>query len=211
MTTSEGRPPPSAAVWRGLGLVAVLLLVGAIATIGLISTGAFDPQPTGELADRRELIPQQIGAGETVLNWLYEADGGAFTLRLTAAWSEGEQDVGYGVAVGAEDDYLVAGVSPLGYAAVWAQRDGRREMVVPWQPWPHVRRGSEANEIQIEAAEGVARVRVNREQLWEGEWALAGAGAGLYAESFGEATAIDFRELATYTPGGTLTPAADSP
>lgn len=212
MATSERRPPPPPGVWRGLGLAAVFLLVGAIAAIGLISAGVFDPRPTGEVGGRRALTAQEIGAGETRLTWLSEvATGDTFTVRLTAAWAEGERDVGYGVAVGTDGDYLAAAVSPLGYAAVWAERAGRRNLVLPWQPWPHVNRGPEANEIQIAVRGGRVSVRVNRERLWEGERSIQGAAAGLYAQSFGDQTAIDFQELVTFAPAGRLTPATGSP
>lgn len=212
MATSERRPPPPPGVWRGLGLVAVLLLLASITAIGLISAGVFDPRPAGDVVNRRELTARGVGPGETVLIWLYEYSGAdTFAARLTAAWAEGEQDVGYGATVGAEDDYLTAAVSPLGYAAVWAEQDGRREMMFPWQPWPHVRRGGEANEIQIEVSGRRVSVRVNRERLWEGERTVQGKAAGLYAQSFGQETVIDFQELVTFAPAGALTLATDSP
>lgn len=196
---TEHHPPPSG-VWRGLGLVAVLILLGSITSIGLISAGVFDPRPTGQLADRRPLRAQGVPAGETRLTWLSEAVADdAFTVRVTAAWVEGEQDVGYGAAVGADGDYLAVAVSPLGYAAVWSEQAGRREMVLPWQPWPHVQQGPEANEIQIDVAGERVTVRINRERLWEGEQTLQGTAAGLVAQSFGEETVIDFRELMTFT------------
>ena len=175
-------------------------------------TGVFDPQPTGEAADRRALTPQALEAGERRLTWLSErAVGDTFTVRMTAGWAEGEQDVGYGVVVGAEDDLLAVAVSPLGYATVWVERTGWREMVFPWQPWPHVRRGSEANELQIEVSGGHASVRVNRERLWEGETDIQGASAGLYAQSFGEESIIEFQELVTFLPAVAITPASGSP
>lgn len=214
MATSEHRTPPPPDVWRGLGLAAVLLLVGAIAAIGLISAGVFDPQPTGEVTSRRTLSAQKIGAGKTRLTWLSEAETGdtyTYTVRLTATWAEGEQDVGYGVAVGTEEDYLIAAVSPLGYAAVWVERGGQRETAFPWQPWPHVHRGAEANEVQVKVTGDHVSVRVNHELLWEGERAVQGTAAGLFAQSFAEETIIDFRELVTFAPARALIPAPDSP
>lgn len=203
MTSSKHHSPPPN-VWRGLGLAAVLLLLGSITSIVLISAGVFDPQPIGQLTDRRPLHAQGVAAGEMRLTWLPETlAGDAFTVRVTAAWAEGEQDVGYGAAAGSDGDYLAAAVSPLGYAAVWLEQAGQREMVLPWQPWPHVQQGPKVNEIQIEVAGERVTVRVNRERLWEGEHAIQSAAAGLVAQSFGQDTVIDFRELTTFTrPAG---------
>lgn len=206
MTTSEHHPPPPR-IWRGLGLAAVLLLLGSITVIGLISAGVFDPQPTGQFASRRSLNAQMIGAGETRLTWLSETMAAdTFTVRLTAARSAGEQDVGYGAVVGTDGAYLAAAVSPLGYVAVWTEQDGQREMVIPWQPWLHVQRGPEPNEVQIDVTGERATVRVNRERLWEGETAIQVPAAGLVAQSFGEEATIDFQELVIFTPAATLTP-----
>ena len=212
MATSERRPPPPPGVWRGLGLAAVLLLLSAIAAIGLISAGVFDPRPTGDVANRRDLSAQEIPGGETQLTW-HETSvaGSTFTVRLSAAWATGEQDVGYGVVVGEQEGHLAAAVSPLGYAAVWMTQAGRREMLFPWQLWPHVHRGSETNEIQIQVEDDSVHVRVNRERLWEGQTKPQGAAVGLLAQSFGQGAVIDFQTLVTFTPTGAVTPAKRSP
>lgn len=206
MTLSEQyTPPPN--VWRGLGLSAILLLLGSITTIVLISAGVFDPRPTGQLTGRRALGAQDIRAGETRLTWLPDiVSEDAFTVRLTATWAAGERDVGYGAAVGADGGYLAAAVSPLGYAAVWVEQADQREMLLPWQPWPHVQKGSELNEVQIEVAGERVSVRVNRERLWEGERTIQGTRTGLVAQSFGGSSVINFQELVTFT-GPTHSPA----
>lgn len=197
--TSDKMPPP--ATWRRLGLGAVVLLVGAVTAISLISAGVFDPQPAGELRSRLALSAEEIGAGAKYVAWLEDdATTGDATLRLTAEHSSGETDIGYGLLLGRPQRYLAAAVSPTGYVAVWQSEANVRTTVVPWQTWPHVRMGSEQNEIQIDKAGREVTVRINRELLWSGEWTFGDGRAGVYGESFGEAAVVHYQELVRFSP-----------
>ncbi|HSM58807.1 MAG TPA: hypothetical protein VK879_21815 [Candidatus Sulfomarinibacteraceae bacterium] len=198
MIETDRSPPPR--VWRVLGIGAVLLLVSAVAAISLISAGVFDPRPAGPQQQRLSLDPLALSAGERRDRWQEELDVTApFSLRLTAALQEGEIDTAYGLTVGDPQRSLTIAVSPTGYAAVWqTDGDGQEEMLMPWQSWPHVARGQQVNEIQVDVQQGQVTVRVNREILWQRALTNVHGGVALHAESFGQAATVDFQELVLF-------------
>jgi hypothetical protein len=190
---------PAALPRRALGLSAVLLLISIATAIGLISAGVFDPKPAGPLCSEHVLESEQLAPESNRTLWLHEPQlVGRDTVRLTAAHAGGDADVAYGLVLGEPQHYLAAAVSPLGYVALWEQTGSEVRDVMPWQTWPHVKLGGAPNEIQVDVVQGRVTVRVNREQLWQGSWQPPGGQTGLYAHSFGGASAIDFRQLQHY-------------
>ena len=190
-------PPP--AVWRWLGLTAVVVLLGSVLAIALISAGLFDPMPIGSLVTRRSLEPVIVPAGEKRIDWLADSVPKVpFSARLSASLQGGEQDIAYGIAVAGQEGDLFVAISPLGYAAIWLEENGEQQMLFPWQPWPHVRLDESPNEIQLDIYRERVEVRVNREFLWEGVW-MAEGDVGLFVRSFGEAAIVDFLELRIYS------------
>ncbi len=174
-------------------------LVGATAVIILlILSGVFDPKPVGALVGERPLFPQIIAPEAPRLTWLEEpVPTGSYTVRLTAAQEEGQgMDIGYGLVLGDDDTHVAVAVSPLGYVSVWQQKGDEMDVIFPWQPWPHVGRGSAPNEIWVDVADaGQVAIRINREFLWEGEIDRPSGQIGVIGESFGETTVVDYRSL----------------
>ena len=186
-------------IWRVLGLSAVGLLVATVLGIGLISAGVFDPRPIGSL--QREISPggRIISTPGPQVEWLDQPLPEApFTVRLEAAHEAGEADAGYGLAIGGPQEFLAVGVSPLGYVTLWEEQGGQKSVHLPWQIWPHVRPGSESNEIWVDVQDGQATVRLNRELLWEGTWDGGAGGVGLYVETFGGDVTVEFVELVIF-------------
>ena len=183
--------------WRWLNWSIVIVFAGAVIMISVISAGVFDPKPLGSLLSTNSL--QQVGLAERQqrLLWIEPlAPASDYSLRLTAALSEGELDSAYGLALGAEDQYLVVAFSPVGYVSFWRQDIGRLEKIIPWRTWPHVHLGSEPNELWMDVQGGqLTSIRTNREILWQGAERLAGAHIGLWAETFAGPTIFDFRQL----------------
>ncbi|MGW8319517.1 MAG: hypothetical protein ACWGPS_09745 [Candidatus Promineifilaceae bacterium] len=194
------------ATWRWLGLSAVLILIVAVTMIGLISTGRFDPKPLGRLQQQMTFGVRDVAAGESILSWpLQLEDESSFTVRLTAALDEGETDMGYGLALGSEANYVTAAVSPTGYVTIQPDVGSGSQPTpsgsIPWQTWPHVRTGQQTNEIWANVVQGsLAEVRINRELLWQGNLPLDGHQVGLWAESFGGPAAVDFSSLEVFAP-----------
>lgn len=196
--TTQRTPPPQ--IWRGLGLAAVLLLLLSVATIVTISAGIVDPGPSGPPVSRYMPGSMQVAAGEEAHTWIGTAPGSNYTARLSVAHAKGEVDVGYGLLLGEQARYLVTAVSPLGYVTIWEQQGERRNVLLPWQPWPHVQTGSSANEIQVEVVGTAVTVRVNRELLWQGESTAPGPTAGIFLRSFGQGATVAFETLSFYRP-----------
>ncbi|MCA9872796.1 MAG: hypothetical protein KC441_04060 [Anaerolineales bacterium] len=184
---------------RVVGLAGALLLVVLVAGGVLISAGMFDLPLNGMSWRERPLPAQTIPAGNYSLTWIDESlPDTNYTLRLTAVHQSGEPDVGYGLIVGDKARSMDVLVSPLGYVTV---RVGETA-VVPWQPWPHVRTGAEANEIWLNMGgvegNGRASVRINRELLWVGEVGALAGQVGLLGESYGggETAVVGWERLA---------------
>lgn len=202
-----------------LGWSAVLLLLLAVGGISLISMGVFDPPVVGDeetvLALSRELTTHN-----TQIEWLDITPGSeAFSVRLAAAYQSGDQDSGYGLALGSPDGYLVAAISPGGYVTIFEGSNAQlavsnqqsadsnepftihhsqfiiHNSLLPWQPWPHIWHGTDSNEFLLEATETQFTVRVNRELLWQGEWQGRGRDIGLYLTTYNQPVTIVFQEL----------------
>lgn len=179
---------------------AILLLVATVLAIGLIANGVFDPSPVGtlqwQLQDRQLAVAPQ----SRDIIWMEEAaPHSAITVRMTGALQSGEEDSGYGLVFGDEENYLAVAVSPLGYLAIWESelRSGKTEdsYLLQWQTWPHVRRAHDSNEIWVDIAGDRATVRINREWLWEGEIGSKSPRVGLLGESFVDSALFDFMSV----------------
>jgi hypothetical protein len=204
---------------RWLRWTAVLLLIAAVIAISLTAAGTFDPRPNGTEQWQRLLPAETIPAHSRRLVWLDQPlPDQAYSVRLTAAYRSGELDIGYGLVLGTNNEYLAAAVSPLGYVAIWqatskqlplnsnrsqpsAFRIQNSAFIIPWQPWPHVRTGAGANELWIDVDRSGdstyerITVRSNREWLWSGEVEMLEGQIGLWVESFGEAAVVNFQRL----------------
>ncbi len=180
---------------KWLNRTAVILLVVTVLAISLIASGVFDPSPFGPQLWQEELAPMIVDPISRNINWLNrDLPSPPFTTRLTAAHEGGEVDIGYGLVLGNDEHYLAAAISPLGYLAIWeASADDSYHL--NWQTWPHVNKGNENNEIWLDIEGDQARVRINREYLWEGEIDLQSGGVGVLGESFGAASIIDFQSI----------------
>lgn len=191
---------------RWIGRAAVLLLLTALLGIGLISAGVFDPKPLGDAVISLPVESLTVESGGNRLHWLdTPLPPPPYSLQLTAAPTSGEQDIGYGLALGDEANYVVAAVSPLGYITLSScsltiddcQLTIDNFSPLPWQTWPHVR--PDVNEIWLDVDGDELTVRVNREFLWQGEIQLDGR-IGLWLESYGGAAAVHFQKLDLFTP-----------
>jgi len=184
-----------------------LLLLSTVLGIVLISAGVFDPKPLGSLQRTLELKSISVGPEVEDTHWLIDALGqDEASLRLSAAWKAGENDVGYGLCIGDDENYLVVGISPLGYATVQyrarrVSQESGLSPIFPWQTWPHINSDQVQNEIWVDIQQGfVTTIRVNGEILFQDRVALPGEKVGLWIQSFGRGVEIGFEDLRLYYP-----------
>ncbi len=187
-------------VGRALAWSALVLLLAAVAGISFISMGLFDPPVVGATETKVALDRVLTTDGEQV-EWLEVAPSSdLFTVRLAAAYTQGERDSGYGLALGTADDYMTVAVSPVGYVTMFARNGSPIRLpasasILSWQPWPHVWVGEKSNEFWLEAKGEQLSVRLNRELLWQGTWAGRGRGVGLYLVTYNQPVTITFQSL----------------
>ncbi|MBE2220017.1 MAG: hypothetical protein IAF02_00670 [Anaerolineae bacterium] len=179
----------------------VLLVAGTAVIILLILSGIHDPKPIGALVGERPLFSQNVTPQTPRITWLEEAiPDGSYSVRLTAVQEAGitgrGMDVGYGLVLGSDEAHVAVAVSPLGYLSVWQKTDQKTDIILPWQPWPHVQRDMASNEIWLDVADGnQLTIRINREWLWTGEIDQPSGQIGLVAESLGETAVVNFQTL----------------
>jgi hypothetical protein len=195
--------PDKAWDWSRLALVAVLVL--AILGIILVSSGVVDPKPTGGYLASIALTPLDLEPGESRISWLPEPSlGDLDTIRLHASLRAGSLDSAYGLAIGDRTDSIIITVSPTGYLAVErrlaADRSQPKTMqILGWQPWPHVRKHMDQNEIWVEIVDDdITTIRINRELLWNQEIPVKGSKVGLFGQSFSESAMIEFQTMEYY-------------
>lgn len=192
---------------RWLHRIMGVLLLAIVTTAVIIEAGLFDPRPHGTKKWQRSFAPQTIPAATSHITWLERPlPAAGYSLRLTAAYRSGETDIGYGLAIGGESQYLAIALSPAGYLAIWQESiHAAPSFIIPWQTWPHVRTGAAANEIWVDVEAGQATVRINREWLWQGEVGQLGSYAGLLGQSFGEEATVGRQTLQLFTQEDGLT------
>ncbi len=188
-------------------MVGVLVLAGLVAAIGSIASGRFDPKTVGEEQTALPLGALTVSSTERTVRWLDPVPSlqVPFSIKLAAKLDHGTPDTGYGLVLATPGGETEVVVAPTGYTAV-LERSVRGDSVgtsgpVPWQPWPHVRRGDKMNEIWIDLDENEVRVRINGEFLWAGELSGPVASVGVVAESHEGTAVVDFHQVEFYSPG----------
>ena len=189
------------------GTAVFLLVFGVIGAI-FVWSGIVDPKPIGELQVKISPVAKLLVDENRQIVWQdvsLPVDG--FSVRETAVFQSGNADSFYGIAIGNVQNYLVVGVSPLGYAMIEQSTINSQQSTtnnaqisksqphLPFQTWPHVRTGSTANEIWVDVVGDRVTVRLNRELLWIGDVDGLDGRVGIWGESFGETAVIDFQQL----------------
>lgn len=188
---------------RWLHLLAITMMLTAVVLIILIAAGTFDPGRMGNRLWQSESLNLAVAGGERETIWLTDVPESDFEVRTAVAHQNGEMDSGAGLVIESKCGQLLVASSPLGYATVQHSPSTSVRCSlptdIPWQPWPHVKTGSESNELWLEVAEGMVTVRLNREILWQAAVEIEAHQLGIYAESFGGEAEFEFQPIELFT------------
>lgn len=182
---------------RWLSRFALIFMAGTILIIVLVKVEIFDPKPLGQNILQEDLPQMTLDAASKKIQWLdYEVPNPPYSIRLTASYAQGEEDIAYGLILGNEISNITTAISPLGYLALLeTEESGAAFYHLNWQSWPHVQSGPQQNEIWLDIAGNKAQVRVNREWLWEGNINIPGSKIGIMGESYGDSSVIEFHSI----------------
>ena len=173
-----------ARLWRiTVGALALVVAFGLATAVWLgarsVVTGApsaaheliwtFGPGASGDLADGRLVLrgdAARAGSVAYATSDLLLADS---SVQVRAVQTSGPDDAGYGVIVRyhAPDEYATFLIGTDGYIAVGQMSGGVWSWRVPWQQWPHIRRGPAENLLRTECRAGRCRFSVNGEFAFE--------------------------------------------
>jgi hypothetical protein len=177
-----------------------LMVVLVLALIGALALGWNDPRP-GRPADWSDpTLPRRLGAmpdGATVS--LLDHPAGGFTLEVLARPVSAPEPgfYGYGVVYRAQDSsrYYAFAVGGDGYYAVLRVDEGGENALVPWQQFPHIRRGEQVNRLRVSCAGASCDFAINDEYaatVEDDTW-LSGD-VGLWTRAFDADVAVRFLE-----------------
>ncbi len=128
----------------------------------------FGPGAAGEEADG-SITVRATGQASGLFYAVSERPLADFALEARAAPLSGPDDTGYGLMVRYRglDDFAALLIGPDGYIAVGQMSGGEWRWRVPWQPWPHIKRGSTENLLRAQCRADRCRFYVNDEFAFE--------------------------------------------
>jgi hypothetical protein len=171
-------------LWRAVVMVLVLVVImgvtivlwlgtrpattGASLPLSDLGRWAFGPGAVGEEADG-SITVRAAGKASGLLYAVSEQPLADFAFEARAAPLSGPDDIGYGLVVRYRglDDYVALLIGPDGYIAVGQMSGGEWRWRVPWQQWPHIKRGSTENLVRAQCRADRCRFYVNEEFAFE--------------------------------------------
>ncbi len=153
---------------RGLRALMTAALIGPLALVAALALGWNSPRPLRPPDEQAEQLPRDVKArpGEMTVLLLNHVDGDV-GLEIEALPIAGPASGfnGYGLVFQAQDaeSYHVLAVGGDGYYAVLRFEEGNETPLVPWQQFPHVRRGWQANRLRIACANARCDCYINDE------------------------------------------------
>lgn len=163
------------------GFIVLLVTIAGLALAVML--GLADPRPVGQLQwedDFSDPVSRwAVGVGGPVVEQpaalrmdrpgltllVHNPDATEYTFAVAGYQPEGSPGAGYGLAfdVRSAGDYTVVLINNNGFVSAWRQAGAVREDLYPWQAWPHILRGEQANAIQVTVRAGQAEIRINDE------------------------------------------------
>ena len=143
------------------------IVTGTPMSIEQLDAWTFGPSASGSASNGRLTLATTTtnrpayAASDLVLN--------DFIVQVRVTLLSGPDDAGYGLVVRHEgaDDFVALLIGPDGYIAIGQMRGGVWHWRVPWQQWPHIKRGAAENLLRAECRAGRCRFYVNDEFAFE--------------------------------------------
>ncbi len=191
-----------------LRLVTLLLLIslaGALALVAALSLGLNNPRPSRPPDWTAPGLPHRLDAlPDAAAVSLLGRSASDFTFEVLARPVDAPESGFYGVglvyrAQDSERCYAFA-VGGDGYYAVLRVEEEEEIALVPWQQFPHIRRGDQENRLRVTCAGRSCDFRINDEfaaTVEDGTW-LSGE-VGLWARGFDEPVAVEFSGARLWT------------
>lgn len=140
----------------------------ALVLIAALALGWNDPRPPGPADWAHPTLPQSLKAApySTSLT-LMDRPSGDFALEVVAqpVAAPASGYYGYGLVYRAQDPgrYYVFAVGGDGYYALLRVEGDEETSLVPWQQFPHIRRGLEFNRLRVTCGGAVCELAINDE------------------------------------------------
>lgn len=184
-----------------VALLAAVMVVGLIVALAL---GWNSPRPLGapdwEAAD----LPHRMAvAPDTTSLKLLGHPSGDFTLEVTVLplTEPGRDFYNFGLVYRAQDrsHYYAFALGTDGYYAVLRVDGDRVEPLIPWQQFPHIRRGQQQNRLLAACSGAACTFRINDEYaatIEDDRW-LSGD-VGLWGQSAAKRVMLEFKDARTW-------------
>jgi hypothetical protein len=171
--------------WRAtVGTLVFVIAIGLAATLWLgtrpevtgtpisvsdLGKWTFGPGAAGGEAEGRFTLRADAEQADHVAYATGELMLADFAVEACAAPLNGPDDAGYGLVVRHKgpDEFVALLIGADGYIAVGQMSGGEWRWRVPWQQWPHIRRGRAENILRAECRADRCRFYVNAEFAFE--------------------------------------------
>ncbi len=192
----------------------IALVIGIIGLASAVALGVADPRPVGAL-HWEDHFAEAGAKWETFGNGMsFAQDGltitlrqandisvavvmpeaGEFSFEAAGRQSSGAVGAAYGIVFEYRDEshYSAVMINGNSYAQVFAT-DGRAWM--PWQQWPNILLGYEANRIRVDVTHGEGLIRINDEVLARAPVGAGGVGVIARASANGQSVRFGWAKL----------------
>ncbi|MFW6136008.1 MAG: phospholipase D-like domain-containing protein [Chloroflexota bacterium] len=186
-------------------LLLIIPLAAALALVCALSLGLNDPRPSRPPDWTAPGVPHRLDAlPDAAAVSLLDRSASDFTFEVLARPVDAPESGFYGVGLvyRTQDPgrYYAFAVGGDGYYAVLRVDEGEEMPLVPWQQFPHVRRGSRENRLRVTCAGASCDFTINDEfaaTVEDGTW-LSGE-VGLWARAFQGPVAVEFSSARLWT------------
>ena len=194
-------------LWDSLLLALTLVAVAALVLIGALALGWNSPRRALPADWESPALPRrvEITADATYLSLLNRPTGDLVFEVIAVPLAGPVSDLyGHGLVYRAQDatHYYAFVVGVEGYYTVLKQDGSHVTALVPWQQFPHVRRGRQPNRLLVTCTGSSCAFRINDEHaatVEDDTW-LSGD-IGLWARSSDQAAALQFRSARLWLSG----------